>query len=135
MYKYAMTLPFTIGANGVGKTSDVSKMWKDKVYGVVLTSLNERVMRPTFGTQVKAALFLNVNDAVSSVRQSVEIGFSSWLKPLTLNSVAGYLDSSDGNLNIEVLYSVPGYIDEQSVTLKTAILSRSGEILLEVRNG
>jgi len=135
MPKYAMTLPFTMGANGVGKTSDVSKIWRDRVYGVVLTSLNERVMSPSFGTQVKAALFLNVNDAVNSVRQSVEIGFSRWLTPLTLNSVAGYLDSSDGNLNIEVLYSIPGTIDEQSVTLKTAILSRSGEILLEVRNG
>ena len=135
MYKYAMTLPFTIGANGIGKTSDMSKIWRDRVYGVVLTSLNERVMNPSFGTQVKAALFLNVNDAVDSIRQSVEIGFSSWLTPLTLNSVAGYLDSSDGNLNIEVLYSIPGTIDEQSVTLKTAILSRSGEILLEVRNG
>jgi phage baseplate assembly protein W len=135
MYKYAMTLPFTIGANGVGKTSDVSKIWKDRVYGVVLTSLNERVMSPSFGTQVKTALFLNVTDAVDSIRQSVEIGFSKWLTTLTLNSVAGYLDSSEGNLNIEVLYSIPGTIDEQSVTLKTAILSRSGEILLEVRNG
>lgn len=135
MPKYAMTLPFTIGVNGVGKTSDVYKIWKDKVYGVVLTSLNERVMAPSFGTQVKSALFLNVNDAVNSVRQSVEIGFSTWLTPLILNSVEGYLDSSDGNLNIEVLYSIPGAIDEQSVTLKTAILSRSGEILLEVRNG
>jgi phage baseplate assembly protein W len=135
MYKYAMTLPFTIGANGVGKTADASKIWKDRVYGVVLTSLNERVMSPSFGTQVKAALFLNVNDALNSVRQSVEVGFSTWLTPLTLNSVEGYLDSSDGNLNIEVLYSIPGTIDEQSVTLKTAILSRSGEILLEVRNG
>ncbi len=135
MPKYAMTLPFTIGSNGVGKTSDVSKIWKDRVYGVVLTSLNERVMNPSFGTQVKAALFSNVNDAINSVRQSVEVGFSSWLTPLTLNSVRGYLDSSDGNLNIEILYSIPGTIDEQSVTLKTAILSRSGEILLEVRNG
>ena len=135
MPKYAMTLPFTIGSNGVGKTSDVSKIWKDRVYGVVLTSLNERVMNPSFGTQVKAALFSNVNDAINSVRQSVEVGFSKWLTPLTLNSVEGYLDSSDGNLNIEILYSIPGTIDEQSVTLKTAILSRSGEILLEVRNG
>lgn len=134
MPKYAMTLPFTIGANGVGKTSDVPKIWKDRVYGVVLTSLNERVMNPSFGTQVKAALFSNVNDAINSVRQSVEVGFSKWLTPLTLNSVEGYLDSSDGNLNIEILYSIPGTIDEQSVTLKTAILSRSGEILLEVRN-
>ena len=135
MPNYAMTLPFTLGSNGVGKTSDVSKIWKDRVYGVVLTSLNERVMNPTFGTQVKASLFLNVNDALNSIRQSVEVGFSKWLTPLVLNNVSGYLDSSDGNLNIEVFYSIPGTIDEQSVTLKTAILSRAGEVLLEVRNG
>ena len=135
MPNYAITLPFTVGANGVGKTADVYKIWKDKVYGVVLTSLNERVMSPTFGTQVKAALFLNINDAVNSIRQSVEVGFSRWLPALVLNSVSGYLDTPDGNLNVEILYSIPGTIDEQSVTLKTAILSRAGEILLEVRNG
>jgi hypothetical protein len=34
-----------------------------------------------------------------------------------------------------VLYLIPGTIDEQSVTLKTDILSRSGDVLLEVNNG
>jgi phage baseplate assembly protein W len=135
MYNYAITLPFTITSNGIGKTSDISKIYKDRVYGVVLTSLNERVMSPTFGTKVKAALFSNIDDALNSIEQSVQIGFAKWLKGLTLNSVSGSIDAAEGNLNIEILYSIPGTIDEQSVTLKTAILSRSGEILLEVRNG
>lgn len=135
MANVAITLPFTIGPNGVGKTEDYSKIWKDRVYGVVLTSFNERVMAPTFGTQVKSSLFENIDDAMAAIRQSIQIGFSKWLSSLTLNSVIGSLDADEGNLNIEVLYSIPGTIDEQSVTLKTDILSRSGDVLLEVNNG
>jgi phage baseplate assembly protein W len=134
-YNEAITLPFTIGPNGVGKTKDISKIWKDRVYGVVLTNLNERVMSPNFGTGVKAALFLSIDDAMASIKESVQIGFSQWLSVLTLNSVIGSLDSSEGNLTIEILYSIPGTIDEQSVSLKTAILSRSADVLLEVTNG
>jgi phage baseplate assembly protein W len=135
MANVAITLPFTIGPNGVNKTEDYSKIWKDRVYGVVLTSFNERVMAPTFGTQVKSSLFENIDDAMAAIRQSIQIGFSKWLSSLTLNSVIGSLDANEGNLNIEVLYSIPGTIDEQSVTLKTDILSRSGDVLLEVNNG
>ena len=135
MANVAITLPFTIGPNGVSKTEDYSKIWKDRVYGVVLTSFNERVMAPTFGTQVKSSLFENIDDAMAAIRQSIQIGFSKWLSTLTLNSVIGSLDADEGNLNIEVLYSIPGTIDEQSVTLKTDILSRSGDVLLEVNNG
>jgi phage baseplate assembly protein W len=135
MANIAITLPFTIGPNGVNKTEDYSKIWKDRVYGVVLTSFNERVMAPTFGTQVKSSLFENIDDAKAAIRQSIQIGFSKWLSTLTLNSVIGSLDANEGNLNIEVLYSIPGTIDEQSVTLKTDILSRSGDVLLEVNNG
>ena len=135
MANLAITLPFTIGPNGVNKTEDYSKIWKDRVYGVVLTSFNERVMAPTFGTQVKSSLFENIDDAMAAMRQSIQIGFSKWLSTLTLNSVIGSLDADEGNLNIEVLYSIPGTIDEQSVTLKTDILSRSGDVLLEVNNG
>lgn len=134
-YNEAITLPFTIGPNGINKTADISKIWKDRVYGVVLTSLNERVMVPNFGTEVKTSLFLSVNDAMTLIRESVQIGFSRWLSVLTLNSVVGSLDSADGNLNVQILYSIPGTIDEQSVSLKTAILSRSGDVLLEVTNG
>ena len=135
MANVAITLPFTIGPNGIQKTEDYSKIWKDRVYGVVLTSLNERVMAPTFGTQVKSTLFETEDEAVDRSRQSIQIGFDKWLSALTLNSVTGFLDSDEGNLNIEVLYSIPGTIDEQSVTLKTDILSRSGDVLLEVNNG
>jgi hypothetical protein len=80
-------------------------------------------------------LFESIDDAMAANRQSIQIGFSKWLSTLTLNSVIGSLDADEGNLNIEVLYSIPGTIDEQSVTLKTDILSRSGDVLLEVNNG
>jgi hypothetical protein len=92
-------------------------------------------MSPTFGTQVKASVFETADEAIDRSRQSIQIGFSKWLSDLTLNSVTGFLDPNEGNLNIEILYSIPGTIDEQSVTLKTDILSRSGDVLLEVNNG
>lgn len=129
----SISLPFSINAEGgIGYTTDAAKMWQDRVTLVVMTRLNERVMRPSYGTNVGLSTFQNINDAMTLIRQSVAYGFTKWLPDLTLSAVNGYIDQVDGNLNLEVLYSINYSNLSQSVTIKTAILSRSGDIILEV---
>lgn len=131
----AISLPFSISAEGgIAYTTDLAKIWQDRVVLMVMTKLNERVMRPTFGTNASAVAFQNINDAMTLMRQSIAYGFTQWLNGLTLASVNGYIDPVDNNLTIEVFYNINSSNLSQSVTIKTAILSRSGDIILEVTN-
>jgi phage baseplate assembly protein W len=134
MTERAISMPFSIDASGgIAYSERLEKIWQDRVLLAVMTSLGERVMRPDFGGTVPASLFENPNDALSLIRQSVQVTFSRWLQPLTLLSVSGYV-GDDNTLMAEIFYNLRETSQEQSVTIKTAILSRSGDIILEVPN-
>jgi len=135
MTERAISMPFSIDASGgIGYSERLEKIWQDRVLLAVMTSLTERVMRPDFGGTVSSSLFENPNDAITLIKQSVQITFSRWLTPLTLIDVTGYV-SDDNSLMVEIFYNLKESSQEQSVTIKTAILSRSGDIILEVPNG
>lgn len=135
MTQRAISLPFSFDSSGgVAYTTDERKIWQDRVVIVVMTGLKERVMRPGFGTNTKKTVFENTNDAISIIKQEVTSGFAEWLKPLSLTNVLGSVDS-DGTLNIEVQYKLGVSTQTESVKIKTALLSRSGDTILEIPNG
>jgi phage baseplate assembly protein W len=133
----AISLPFSFGVDGgINHTTDDKKMWQDRVVITIMTRLGERVMRPIFGSQVGDLVFENAQDAFILAKQIVENTFSSQLPSLKLKNVSGSVDSYDGALALEITYSLTsGSLDssqDETVTIKTAILSRAGEVLLEV---
>lgn len=131
MINRAISLPFRFDETGsIGSTESEPKMWQDRVVTAVMTSLGERVMRPTYGTEVKRATFENINDAMAIIEQSVSAAFSSWLPSLSFTGLVGYIDKSTDELIIDVKYKYNQDL-ETNVTIKTAILSRSGEIIME----
>lgn len=131
----AISLPFSFNeAGAVSSTEDSAKIWQDRVVIAVMTGLGERVMRPTFGSDASHAVGENVNDAMALIKQSVAVAFSRWLQDLVLLDVSGYIDEYDGYLVTQVKYNYRGQAVSQTVNIKTAILSRSGDILLEVTN-
>lgn len=133
----AISLPFNFNEYGALETTeDPAKIWQDRVVIAVMTGLGERVMRPTFGSDAGKSVGENVNDAMAIVRQSIEVAFGRWLKDLTLISVDGYIDPYDSYLVAQVKYNYRAQNLIQTLNIKTAVLSRSGEVLLEVaRNG
>jgi phage baseplate assembly protein W len=100
---------------------------------VVMTSLGERVMQPSFGSDAKLATFEGIENAKVTIRQAISVAFSRWLPQLALITVEAYFDEAESTLNIEVTYNYGAALDD-TVTIKTAILNRSGEVLLEVPN-
>jgi phage baseplate assembly protein W len=135
MTNSAISLPFSINeVGGVSYATTEAKIYQDRVLLVVMTNLNERVMNPTFGSNLGLSLFQNINDAMALIQQSISLAFSRWLAPLTLISVSGYVDPVEARLVLEVTYKLRDEDNGQSVTIKTAILSRDGDVLLEVKN-
>lgn len=135
MTQRAISLPFSFGSSGeVAFTTDDKKMWQDRVVLVVMTRLRERIMRPAFGTNIQDFTFESVDEAMAHIQQAVAIGFSNYLPSLQLTDVVGKIDSLDGNLNLEIYYKI-NTDDSDLVTIKTAIINRSGDIIQEIPNG
>ena len=133
MTERAISLPFSFDSSGATSyTTDEKKIWQDRVVLVVMTRLTERVMRPTFGGTVGNSVFESETTAESIIQQAVAVGFSQWLKPLTLSNVTVTVDPTDGYLIATVQYKYEKEKNDQSVKIKTAILSRSGDVILEV---
>lgn len=131
MTQKAIALPFSFNQSGaVAYTIDEKKIWTDRVVLVLMTKLNERVMRPTFGSEVPSSVFETISGAKTLIQKSVASAFSRWLPSLELISVE--LTEENGELLADITYRYSPEGDEQSVRVKTAILSRSGEVLLEV---
>ena len=130
----AISLPFGFNeSGGISFTTDIKKIWQDRVVMVVMTSLGERVMQPSFGSDAKLSTFEGIEDAKVTIRQAITVAFSRWLTQLSLTAVEAYFDEAESTLNIEVTYNYGAALDD-TVTIKTAILNRSGEVLLEVPN-
>lgn len=135
MTEKAMTLPFSFDASGgVSYTIDRNKMWQDRVAIVVATKLEERVMRPAFGSTVPNIVFANLALGLSLAKQAIEASFATWLPQLTLISVTGETDDLNNALLIQIVFKYRNE-EEATVRLRTAILNRSGETILEVTNG
>lgn len=136
MTQRAISLPFSFDSSGgIGYTIDEKKIWQDRVVLVVMTGLEERIMIPSFGTNVKKTVFESINDALSLIKQEISYGFATWLKQLSLVDVVGTIDNADGYLSVEIRYRLGASNQVDSVKVKTAILNRSGDTLLEITNG
>lgn len=130
-----ISLPFSFNSSGaVSYTESEEKIWQDRVVSVVMTNLTERVMRPTFGSDVKKATFENFDDASVLIEQTISAAFTTWLPSLTIDRISTAPDQKDGSMYITILYKYNKYLNS-SVTIKTAFLNRAGDIILEVTNG
>jgi phage baseplate assembly protein W len=134
MTEKAISLPFGFNEiGGISFTTDIKKIWQDRVAMVVMTSLGERVMQPSFGSDAKLATFEPIENAQVAIQQAIAVAFSRWLTQLSLTAVESTFDETEETLNVEVTYNYGAALDD-TVTIKTAILNRSGEVLLEVPN-
>jgi phage baseplate assembly protein W len=128
----AISLPFSFDAEGrVANTSDQTKILQDRIVLVLMTNLNERVMRPAFGSSIRYSNFENPVEATAIVKSAATLAFHTWLPYLTLVNTAAFIDR-DGLLNITIEYKLGPLQSPQTISVKTAILNRSGDVLLEV---
>lgn len=129
----AISLPFSFNSNGAVTTStDPKKIWQDRVTIAVMTYFGERVMRPSYGSAAKSGVFENADTARALIGEAVAKCFSVWLPQLNLKEVT-YTYTSNQIDAFDVYYSYGGGSITESVTIKTAILSRAAESVLEVR--
>lgn len=134
MSESAMSLPFSFDSSGsVNKTADIKKIWQDRIAMVIMTKLGERLMRPAFGSEVPALAFENIDTAITLARQAISAAFAKWLPALTLIDVVFTTDPIDYFLIADIHYRYGPTTQIETVKLKTALLTRAGDTILEVQ--
>lgn len=126
MAEIAMLLPFAIDPYGkVAVTSDQRKIWQDRVRSVIGTALTERVMRPTFGTEIPNAVYETVEDAESDIKAEVTKAFTSQLRLLKLREVVPTFDEYSGILDVEIVYELP---NDEEIRTTISLVSLRGSL-------
>jgi phage baseplate assembly protein W len=129
----AISLPFSFDVNGaVTTTTDDKKVVQDRVVVALMTLLGERVMRPTYGTNARSLAFENISSVPTAMEQYVQIGFSEWLPYLNLLSVDTGVDLDSNSIVLTVTYNYGPSTTPVTVSVRTAILDRTGNIITEV---
>lgn len=127
----AITLPFSVDESGsILSSNNQSRIWQSRVIAAVMTELGERVFRPQYGGTINSALFENSDSADTSIRQSIQATFSSFLKTLTLGDITTAMDSQLGTIGVTIYYKLPSG-EEDQVSLTTGLLTRSGDVIQE----
>jgi phage baseplate assembly protein W len=125
----AISLPFSLSESyGISFTTNQNKIYKDRVFLAVMTGLDERVMRPNYGTQIKTAIFENEAIAIPIVDATVREAFSQWLPSLVLQDLYIELDLNTMHLNITINYKLPNETTDE-ININTGTFTRSGDLL------
>jgi hypothetical protein len=104
----AISLPFTIGANGsVAVASTEEKIWSDRIVSALMTRKSERVRRNQFGTSIAAVSLDNIGAAQEEIRKEVADVFRILLAPLTLSEVKFDITENPSTLNVDISYWLP----------------------------
>jgi phage baseplate assembly protein W len=118
----------------VSLTTDLRKIYQNRVYAVLATRFGERVMMPDFGSNLHKAAFENSESAVEIAKESIVSAFSRWLLELELKEINPTFDPNTNKLIVEVIYGLPNS-ETDSLTINTGIFNRTGDLILEINNG
>lgn len=118
----AISYPFTLNVFGeTTSTTDQKKIYTDRVLTLLSTSIGERPMRPTYGTNLGLAMFENQGVAEVAIPAAIRSAISTWLPALTVNEINIKNFNSGGKVEVELLLTFPDYttgtITVRSVTL------------------
>ena len=118
----AISYPFTLNVFGeTTSTTDQKKIYTDRVLTLLSTSIGERPMRPTYGTNLGLAMFENQGVAEIAIPAAIRSAISTWLPALTVNEINIKNFNDGGKVEVELLLTFPDYttgtISVKSVTL------------------
>ena len=100
-----IAFPWGITIPSVIDPKDDLDVIKSSVILIVMTAIEERVMRPTFGSVVPTLLFDNMDlDTIANVKQSIRDAISNWDSRVELVDVSVDANSSQGLIQISVRY-------------------------------
>jgi uncharacterized protein len=113
-----MTYPMRLGTSGDIHESTGAQKVEESIRIILGTGYGERLMRPTFGCNLKSLVFAPNNEATANLaRYYVEEGLSQWEPRIDVLEVLVENDNQNGLLNIEIHYRLHATQEIRSTTV------------------
>jgi len=115
-YGRGISYPLRLSSfGGIGQTTGVAKV-EESIRIILGTQHGERLMRPTFGCNLKSLAFAPNNEATASMaRHLVETGLREWEPRVDVLEVVVQNDNRHGLLIISVHYRIKATQDVRSL--------------------
>jgi hypothetical protein len=118
----AIAFPFTLDPFGkVTSTTSQEKIYQDRVLTLLSTAIGERPMRPSYGTNVGAAMFENQDNIEAAINQAIRSAIGIWIPELTVEQVNVISFLEDGQVSVELNVTLPDFTSSQIRVLSTTL--------------
>jgi uncharacterized protein len=115
-YGQGISFPVTLDATGAIQLSSGQANIQQSIYIILGTQYGERVMRPTFGCNLKSLVFAPNNQQTAALaRQYVLDGLQQWEPRIAVHSVTATPSPADSQLLITISYSIKPSLDPQAM--------------------
>ena len=122
----AITFPFTIDPFGVANTTtSQEKIYQDRVLTLLSTSVGERPMRATYGTDLATALFETQGNATKAIETAIRTAMRTWLPELTVENIDIMATDDSGRLQVNLSLVLPDF-STTAVTVYSTTLNPDG---------
>jgi phage baseplate assembly protein W len=118
----AISYPFTLDPFGVVEiTQDQTKIYQDRILTLLSTSVGERPMRPTYGTNVAKAMFENQTDAKTAIDAAIRSAIGTWIPEVDVEAINISSFDPNGAVGVEVNVSLPDFTSTSINVLSTTL--------------
>ena len=122
----AITFPFTIDPFGVeNTTTSQEKIYQDRVLTLLSTSVGERPMRATYGTDLASALFETQGNATKAIESTIRTAMRTWLPELTVENIDIRSTDDSGRVQVLLSFVLPDF-STTAVTIYSTTLNPDG---------
>jgi phage baseplate assembly protein W len=118
----ALLFPFHLDLNGhIATTTAYPEVIRGQLIDVLMTNHGERVMRPGYGANMRAALFDPAEELVrADAAQQTMDAIQTWAPRVTMQSVGFSIDRmKPGDLYVDVLYRAGQFDEVRSLKMPT----------------
>lgn len=122
----AISFPFTLDPFGVvNTTTSQEKIYQDRVLTLLSTTVGERPMRATYGTDIASALFETQGNAEKAAETAIRTAMRTWLPEVTIERIDLQSTDDTGTLRVNLALVLPDY-SSTAVTIYTTTLNPDG---------
>jgi phage baseplate assembly protein W len=122
----AITFPFTLDPFGVANTTtSQEKIYQDRVLTLLSTSVGERPMRATYGTDLATALFETQGNATKAIETAIRTAMRTWLPELTVENIEISATDDSGRVQVNLSFVLPDF-STTAVTVYSTTLNPDG---------
>jgi phage baseplate assembly protein W len=111
----AMSYPLSFDVRGnVVMTTSQDKIWADRVFLAISTTVGERVMRPAYGISGATSLFDSQSVTEEQLQRDISSLFASEFNLLTLQEVSISFDKASATATANITYTLPNQTEATS---------------------